>query len=95
MDLIRKNAYQLDIDPGFRIADDVEADLIRQDVLADLFEDWYGEEDPTKQTAFFSVVDRFSNDRNDWEVESLILKMYEFARQHPDPEHWLDRKSVV
>lgn len=95
MDLVRKYAYQIDIDPGFRIADDIEADLIRQDVLEDLFEKWYGEEDPVKQDAFFSVVDRFSNDRNDVEAESLITKIYEFSIQHPDPDEWLDQMATV
>ncbi|WP_066187001.1 helicase-exonuclease AddAB subunit AddA [Gracilibacillus timonensis] len=95
MNLVRQYAYHLDIDPGFRIADDMEADLIRQDVLEELFEGWYGEEDEQKQAAFFSVVDRFSNDRNDLEVESLILKMYEFSIQHPNPDHWLKQMSQV
>ncbi|MFC4403208.1 helicase-exonuclease AddAB subunit AddA [Gracilibacillus xinjiangensis] len=91
MDLVRKYAYQLDIDPNFRIADGVEADLIRQDVLEELFEEWYGQEDMEKQEAFFQVVDRFSNDRNDLDMENLILKMYEFSIQHPDPDRWLDK----
>src|SRR5699024_9403851 len=86
---------QIDIDPSFRIADNIEADLIRQDVLEQLFEEWYGEEDPVKQDAFFSVVDRFSNDRNDLEVESLLLKMYEFSIQHPNPDYWLDQMAKI
>ncbi|WP_323125812.1 helicase-exonuclease AddAB subunit AddA [Gracilibacillus oryzae] len=90
MELVRKYAYQLDIDPNFRIADGVEADLIRQDVLEQLFEQWYGQEDAASQEAFFQVVDRFSNDRNDLDMENLILKMYEFSIQHPDPDSWLD-----
>ncbi|UOQ86551.1 helicase-exonuclease AddAB subunit AddA [Gracilibacillus salinarum] len=95
MDLVRKYAYQIDIDPNFRIADNMEADLIRQDVLEELFESWYGEEDEEQQAAFFSVVDRFSNDRNDLEVESLILKMYEFSIQHPSPDDWLDQMATI
>ncbi|MGN8644635.1 helicase-exonuclease AddAB subunit AddA [Gracilibacillus sp. HCP3S3_G5_1] len=95
MELVRKYAYQIDIDPNFRIADNIEADLIRQDVLEQLFEEWYGEGDENEQDAFFAVVDRFSNDRNDLEVESLILKMYEFAIQHPNPDYWLDQMATI
>lgn len=90
MDLIRRNAYLLDIDPAFRIADDIEADLLRQEVLEELFEIWYGQ-DGDQQVAFFAVVDSFSNDRNDVEVEELILKLYDFAMQNPWPEQWLDQ----
>ncbi|MFC3040656.1 helicase-exonuclease AddAB subunit AddA [Virgibacillus xinjiangensis] len=89
LDVIRQYAYLLDIDPAFRIADDMEADLIKQEVLDDLFERWYGSE-AEQQEKFFQVVDRFSSDRSDVQVEDLILKLYEFAMQNPDPEGWLE-----
>ncbi|PWU67762.1 helicase-exonuclease AddAB subunit AddA [Gracilibacillus dipsosauri] len=91
MELVRKYAYRLDIDPSFRIADEVEADMIRQDVLEQLFEEWYGLEEDAEQEAFFQVVDRFSNDRNDLEIEGLILTLYEFSIQHPNPDLWLEQ----
>ncbi|WP_117161547.1 helicase-exonuclease AddAB subunit AddA [Paraliobacillus sp. X-1268] len=94
MDLIRRNSYLLDIDPGFRIADSVEGDLMRQEVLEDLFEEWYGKE-PAEQDAFFEVIDRFSSDRSDLEVEALVLKLYNFAMQNPWPEQWLDNLAAM
>ncbi|WP_010650055.1 helicase-exonuclease AddAB subunit AddA [Oceanobacillus massiliensis] len=90
LDVVRKYAYMIDIDPSFRIADDMEGDLIKQEVLDDLFEEWYGAESENQQH-FFAVVDRFSNDRSDLEVENLILDLYTFATQNPWPEHWLDQ----
>ncbi|WP_431800219.1 helicase-exonuclease AddAB subunit AddA [Halobacillus andaensis] len=88
MDVVRRYAYLLDLDPGFRIADDVEADLIRQEVLEDLFKDWYGREGEEQQR-FFDVVDRFSSDRNDLDVEKLVLDLHTFSMQNPWPEEWL------
>ncbi|WP_042224591.1 helicase-exonuclease AddAB subunit AddA [Oceanobacillus manasiensis] len=90
LEVVRQYAYLLDIDPSFRIANDMEADLIKQEVIDDLFERWYGEEG-SGQAAFFAVVDRFSNDRSDAEVEDLILSLYTFAVQNPYPDHWLDQ----
>ncbi|MBM7541487.1 helicase-exonuclease AddAB subunit AddA [Amphibacillus cookii] len=89
LDLIKRYSYLLDIDPGFRIADPIEADLLRQEVLESLFEEWYGKSFE-EQEAFFQVIDRFSNDRSDQEVETLILKLYDFAIQNPWPDRWLD-----
>ncbi|MCP3032023.1 helicase-exonuclease AddAB subunit AddA [Halobacillus sp. A1] len=89
MEVVRRHAYLIDLDPGFRITDDVEADLIRQEVLEDLFEDWYGKEGEEQQR-FFDVVDRFSSDRNDIDVEKLILELHTFAMQNPWPEEWLN-----
>lgn len=89
MEVIRQYAYLLDIDPAFRIANDMEADLMKQDVMDDLFETWYGQEG-VEQERFFAVVDRFSSDRSDVDVEDVILDLYNFAIKNPWPEHWLD-----
>ncbi|MCA0983857.1 helicase-exonuclease AddAB subunit AddA [Halobacillus yeomjeoni] len=89
MEVVRRYAYMLDLDPGFRIADTIESDLIQQEVLEDLFEDWYGKEGG-EQERFFDVVDRFSSDRSDLDVEKLVLDLYTFATQNPWPEAWLD-----
>src|SRR5699024_10203641 len=88
-DVVRKNAYLLEIDPAFKIADDLETDMIKQDVLDELFEAWYGAEGE-EQEAFFQVIDRFSGDRSDTDVEDLILNLYQFAIQSPWPAEWLD-----
>src|SRR5699024_39370 len=55
LDVVRQYAYLLDIDPSFRIADDMEADLLKQDVIDELFEEWYGK-DGEEQARFFAVV---------------------------------------
>ncbi|MDC3425591.1 helicase-exonuclease AddAB subunit AddA [Aquibacillus sp. 3ASR75-11] len=94
MEVVRRHAYMLDLDPGFRIADDMEADMIRQEVMEELFEHWYGKVGE-EQTAFFSVVDRFSNDRSDLEVEELVMKLYEFAMQKPWPGQWLTNMATM
>src|SRR5690625_3781736 len=89
MDTIRQYAYLLDIDPAFRVANEMEADLLQQEVLDDLFEEWYGLEGEERDL-FFTLVDMFSSDRSDLDVEALILKLYTFAMQNPWPDKWLD-----
>lgn len=89
MDIVRKYSYKIELDPSFRILDDIEADLLRNDVIGELFEEWYGKEGE-EQEAFYRFVDSFSSDRDDAKVETLVLKMYEFAMQNPWPEEWLD-----
>ncbi|HLT54625.1 MAG TPA: UvrD-helicase domain-containing protein, partial [Bacillota bacterium] len=56
LDIVRQYSYLLDIDPAFRIADDMETDLIKQEVMDELFEEWYGREGE-EQEQFFAVVD--------------------------------------
>src|SRR5699024_3794167 len=90
MEIVRQYAYLLDVDPSFRIGNPLEIDLMKQDVMDELLEEWYGVETEESE-AFFQVVDRFSNDRNDTAVEKLILDLYTFSQQNPYPNLWLDR----
>ncbi|MFS0782940.1 helicase-exonuclease AddAB subunit AddA [Bacillus sp. 1P06AnD] len=87
LDVIRKYYYEIDIDPGFRIADSTEAELLKDEVLDDLLEEQYAiaGNDP-----FFRLVDAFSNDRNDIELQNIIRTLDNFSSSHPYPENWLD-----
>jgi ATP-dependent helicase/nuclease subunit A len=62
LEVIRKYYYLTDIDPGFRIADSTEIQLLRDEVMEELFEEQYGQSDNEE---FFNLVDAFTSDRND------------------------------
>jgi ATP-dependent helicase/nuclease subunit A len=87
MDVVRRYYYQIDIDPSFRILDDTERVLLQEQVLEEIFEEEYSD-DSNQQ--FFSLVDRYSSDRGDDELQKLILDLYGFSQSHPWPEKWLD-----
>ena len=86
LEVIRKYYYLIDIDPGFRIADSTEAQLLRDEVLDELFEEEYGK--PNNED-FFRVVDSFTNDRSDVALMDIIRDLYDFARSNPSPESYL------
>jgi ATP-dependent helicase/nuclease subunit A len=90
MDVIRKYYYLIDVDPGFRIADDTEAQLIRDEVMDELFEEEYGKADNEQ---FFILVDSFTNDRSDAALMEIVQSIYDFARSNPLPEQYL--QSIV
>ena len=85
LELIRKYFYQLELDPAFRVADQAEADLLRQDVVEDLFETRYERVD----LAFLKLVDAFGSDRDDRPLMEHVLRLYEFAYSQPNPAVWL------
>lgn len=86
LEVIRKFYYQIDLDPGFRIADETEAQLIRDEVLEELFEEEYGKEG---NESFFALVDTFSNDRSDIALQDLIREIYDFSQANPSPNQYL------
>ncbi|WP_029595958.1 helicase-exonuclease AddAB subunit AddA [Exiguobacterium chiriqhucha] len=86
LEVIRENYYLLDLDPAFKIAEERDLVLLQDDVLEDVLEDAYGEQDQ----AFFALIDAYTSDRGDSEIEELILGLYHYARTLPDPEAYLD-----
>ncbi|MCM3567806.1 helicase-exonuclease AddAB subunit AddA [Neobacillus mesonae] len=87
MEVIRKFYYAIDVDPAFRIADVTEAQLMRDEVMDELFEDEYGKKD---NEAFFNLVDSFTSDRSDAALQTIVQSIYNFAAANPKPEAYLD-----
>jgi ATP-dependent helicase/nuclease subunit A len=86
-DVIQRHHQAIDLDPGFRIANETEAALIRQDVLDDLMELRYGS--MAEGDAFWSLVEWFGGERDDEALFRLIQKLYDASRSHPNPDGWL------
>ncbi|KGR76426.1 helicase-exonuclease AddAB subunit AddA [Ureibacillus sinduriensis] len=87
--IVRQYAYLIDIDPGFRIANEGESALLRDDVLAEVLEEAYDQKDEEKVNAVYRLVDSFTSDRDDQAIETLIDKLYDTSRVHPEPTKWL------
>lgn len=94
LNVVRQYTYVLDLDPAFRIADEMEIDLLKHEVIDDLFEERYGGEGEELER-FFAVVDMFSSDRSDVKVEDLVLRLHTFAKQNPWPEKWLHKVTTA
>ncbi len=90
LEVIRKYYYLIDVDPGFRIADETEGQLLRDEVIEDLFEEEYGK---AENQPFFNLVDAFTNDRSDEGLKDIIVDLFDFARSNPSPDAYLD--SIV
>jgi len=86
LSIVKQYAYVLDIDPGFRLANEAETALIRDDVLAQVLEEAYKAENPE---AMYRLADSFTTDRDDQMIETLIDKLFDAASVHPDPKKWL------
>lgn len=86
LSVIREHFHVIGIDPGFRIAEEGELKLLKQDVLEELLEECYASEDE----AFIKFVEKFGTGKNDRKIEGIILKLYEYSRSYPQPDRWLD-----
>ena len=89
LDVIKNNFHKIDLDPSFRIGDETEGVLIKNEVIEELFEDKYDEEDKE----FTDLVEAFSSYKNDDNLKSLILDIYNFTMSGPWPEKWLNQNA--
>ena len=87
-DLLREFAYKLDLSADFRVADENECSEIRETVLSDLLDRAY--ESAGEDADFRAFVDTQGLGRTDKLVSEIVLKVYDSARCHLDPEKWLD-----
>ncbi|QRG70802.1 helicase-exonuclease AddAB subunit AddA [Brevibacillus choshinensis] len=86
--ILRQYYYLIELDPDFRIADQLEGELLRQDVLEEQLESWYEDD-----SDFHALADIMLDGQDDQILASLILKLYEFSRSHPEPEYWLQEAA--
>lgn len=88
LQVVKQYAYLLEIDPGFRIAGETEAALLRDDVLEAVLESAYEGEGAD---AVYRLADSFTSDRSDQAMEVLLSKLYDYSRVHPNPQEWLQQ----
>ncbi len=87
LSLVRENFHRLGLSPSFRIGDERETDLLRQEVLQELLDRWYEKEDP----GFGLLSHMVSDNRDDRGLERLILDFYAKLQSHARPEKFLNK----
>ena len=88
LDVIRNHFYEIDLPSNFRIADTTEIDLLKQEVLEDVLEQKYIEQD----SDFLELLETYTGYRGDEPLQELILSIYRFIQSSPFPEKWLQEK---
>ena len=89
LDVVRNYFYELkNISPNFRIADTTEIELLKQEVLEDMFEEKYENQDED----FADLINTYTSYRDDTPLKDLILKIYTYIQSNPFPNEWLHEK---
>ena len=81
LDVIRLFYPLIGLDPGFRIAGETEAELLRIETMDDLFEELYA--DAGAGGDFVLLADAFGGERGDEPLAKLVHELYDFSRSHP------------
>ena len=88
LEVIKNNFYKTDISPNFRLANNPEIELLRMEVLEEVFDSLY----EVKDEGFTKLIDTYCGYRSDDNLKELILKIYKYIQSMPYPEEWLEEQ---
>ena len=93
LQVLRSHFHMIGLDPGFRIADEGEMLLLRQDVLKETLEEAYelgaGEVHTTETEEFRQLLEQLAPGKDDQAVQNALLQVYQFSLGQPWPDEWL------
>ena len=78
--LVQEHFQVVDIDPAFRIGDEAELELIRGQVMGELFEEEY------ENKEFLDLVDVYGGKTMDGRLDVLVRKIHDFMESDPFPQ---------
>ena len=89
LDVIKNNFFEIpNLSANFRIGSEEEIELLKQEVLDDVFDKLYEEENDE----FEKLINTYTGYKGDEPLKEIILKIYRFMQSNPFPEEWLEEK---
>lgn len=86
-EVLREYAYRVDLSVDFRVIDENEALELQNNVLENILEAAY--ESSADNPDFCEFIDSQGFGRDDRAIPQIILKVYNSAKCHLNPEQWL------
>jgi ATP-dependent helicase/nuclease subunit A len=90
IDLVRENFDKLGISPDFKIGENAVLNQINEAVVYRIISRYIENKDKT----FSDLVDIVGGEFDEKKLAELLLSVYEYSRQLPDPQKWFDFISL-
>lgn len=88
LDIVKNNFFEIGISPNLKIAESTEIEILKQEIIEDIFEEKY--ENGDKE--FLEIVDEYTSYRGDDVLRDIVLEIYSHIQSTPFPEEWLKEK---
>ena len=85
--LIRTHYNELSIDPSFRIGEEGELFLLRQQAMEQLLEEAYA----SGRESFEKFAESYAPGKSDKILEEMVGDLYHFSRSFPDSSFWFEK----
>ena len=91
--LLRENGYLLDLDPDFRLCDEIERDVLMRQTLEAVIDSRY--EGLSPDSPFAQLADTLGAGRDDSRLVEIVLDIFSRVQSHADPVRWLQQQRQV
>ncbi len=90
LNIVKEYFSYLDLDPSVGIGDPGMLELLKYDVLTELFEKKYEELQVQENTEFAYLLELFSDGKKDDKLKEIINRIYMQMSSFPDPQRFLE-----
>ncbi len=91
MEVVHKYFYVAGLEPGLKICDETERDIMEREAVDELFERRFAED----YGAFAEFLKKYSRDRNENEIKNSIVSLYKKMRSIPHYMAWAEEKTEL
>ena len=89
LEIMKQYFYLTDLEPGFKIGDDVQISIMKRESADELFENRF-ENDFEK---FKEFLKKYSSDRSENRIKNNIISIYDELRSIPDYLKWAEERT--
>ena len=91
LEVMKRYFYLTDLEPGFKIGDDIEVSIMKNEAADQLFERRFEED----YEAFCAFLEKYSSDRNENRIKANIIALYNEMRSIPSYMEWAERTAQL
>ena len=86
--VIRNNFSDIDLDPAFRIMDEGEGKLLIGDIIEEIFEKHFADDN---DIAFRHLIECYTAAGNEHRLADSLASLHDFVMSSPEPDKWFDK----
>ena len=86
--VIKEFFYEIDIEPNFKIADEVQSQLLQYEAMEELFDELFADDSLVPGGSFRDFLRLYSNERDEDTVTDALLATYMKLRSMPNYFDW-------
>ncbi|MDO4732288.1 MAG: helicase-exonuclease AddAB subunit AddA, partial [Bacillota bacterium] len=90
LELLRSHYYRVGLPADFRVASEVEMELLRQECLEACMEQAYGQ----PESGLAALADAYGGVHDDSQLAQIILDLHSYSQSRPDPALWLRQSAA-